>query len=290
MSPVKPNHLLPNLDLAPLPDLDTLSHPEKDALIMSLDARIIEAARFLSEQKLNTDLSDEELDVLEEFLSSATLEDRSMDLATLEGLLTAVVIGPDKVMPAHWMPWVWDMYEGRLGPEFANKDQAKQILDLLMRRYNAVVRQFLDDPAGFDPIFNFSGHWDAAEWCEGFLFGLRFGEASWGTLWIAHPSWLTPFVTLGTDEGMELLEQRGGNAMEVVDAIVPALVNIHTFWRGRHTGQAHGIVSSNFPMGGSGTRQPIHRDAPKVGRNDPCSCGSGKKYKKCCAANTSSVL
>ena len=26
------------------------------------------------------------------------------------------------------------------------------------------------------------------------------------------------------------------------------------------------------------------RDAPKVGRNDPCVCGSGKKYKKCCGA------
>ena len=26
----------------------------------------------------------------------------------------------------------------------------------------------------------------------------------------------------------------------------------------------------------------IHRDAPKVGRNEPCPCGSGKKYKKCC--------
>jgi hypothetical protein len=27
---------------------------------------------------------------------------------------------------------------------------------------------------------------------------------------------------------------------------------------------------------------PIRRDGPKVGRNDPCPCGSGKKYKKCC--------
>lgn len=25
------------------------------------------------------------------------------------------------------------------------------------------------------------------------------------------------------------------------------------------------------------------REGPKVGRNDPCTCGSGKKYKKCCA-------
>ncbi len=28
--------------------------------------------------------------------------------------------------------------------------------------------------------------------------------------------------------------------------------------------------------------KPVVRDEPKVGRNDPCPCGSGKKYKKCC--------
>jgi SEC-C motif-containing protein len=28
--------------------------------------------------------------------------------------------------------------------------------------------------------------------------------------------------------------------------------------------------------------KPIEREEPKVGRNDPCPCGSGKKYKKCC--------
>ena len=36
--------------------------------------------------------------------------------------------------------------------------------------------------------------------------------------------------------------------------------------------------------GGDGTvkKQPVRRDSKKVGRNDPCPCGSGKKYKKCC--------
>lgn len=28
--------------------------------------------------------------------------------------------------------------------------------------------------------------------------------------------------------------------------------------------------------------KPMVRESPKVGRNDPCPCGSGKKYKKCC--------
>ncbi len=30
--------------------------------------------------------------------------------------------------------------------------------------------------------------------------------------------------------------------------------------------------------------QPVMREVPKVGRNEPCPCGSGKKYKKCCGA------
>ena len=36
----------------------------------------------------------------------------------------------------------------------------------------------------------------------------------------------------------------------------------------------------------SGQDAPVQRSVkkgPKVGRNDPCPCGSGKKYKKCCA-------
>lgn len=31
--------------------------------------------------------------------------------------------------------------------------------------------------------------------------------------------------------------------------------------------------------------QTVVREEPKIGRNDPCTCGSGKKYKKCCGAN-----
>ena len=34
----------------------------------------------------------------------------------------------------------------------------------------------------------------------------------------------------------------------------------------------------------STVRQPIKRGHAKIGRNDPCPCGSGKKYKKCCGA------
>jgi uncharacterized protein YecA (UPF0149 family) len=35
--------------------------------------------------------------------------------------------------------------------------------------------------------------------------------------------------------------------------------------------------------------ESVRRAAPKVGRNDPCPCGSGKKYKKCHGAEASSA-
>jgi len=33
------------------------------------------------------------------------------------------------------------------------------------------------------------------------------------------------------------------------------------------------------------SQAPITRGTPKVGRNDPCVCGNGRKYKKCCGKN-----
>ena len=36
---------------------------------------------------------------------------------------------------------------------------------------------------------------------------------------------------------------------------------------------------------GDGLQEPFRHAEPKLGRNDPCSCGSGKKYKKCHGAS-----
>ncbi len=47
-------------------------------------------------------------------------------------------------------------------------------------------------------------------------------------------------------------------------------------------------VSEGFAGGGDKTiaKKPVVNKTEKVGRNDPCPCGSGKKYKKCCGAGT----
>jgi hypothetical protein len=54
--------------------------------------------------------------------------------------------------------------------------------------------------------------------------------------------------------------------------------------RSRFIDEAEG--EDGFPPRSSHRETPsvetYHREAPKIGRNDPCPCGSGKKYKKCC--------
>ncbi len=50
----------------------------------------------------------------------------------------------------------------------------------------------------------------------------------------------------------------------------------------KHKEQPAEMNYSGGSEDGESKKQPVRRKTPKVGRNDPCPCGSGKKYKKCC--------
>lgn len=230
---------------------------------------------------LDRPLSDDELHELDAFLADPALEETSMDVSTLEGFFTALAIGPDTLMPSQWLPWVYDMREGKAEAEFENLEQANRILGLLMRYHNTVIRVFMDNPASFEPIYWRGAQWGAAEWCKGFLLGTRFSREAWSLLMVGQPKLFTPFFCLGTDEGIELIKT-DHDAEHWMNAVAPALVEIHAHWKGHRDARPAGLVGDDFRLGGQ--RVPITRESPKVGRNVPCPCGSGKKFKKCCGA------
>jgi uncharacterized protein len=226
-------------------------------------------------------ITDTDLKRLADFLSSDAAPETAMDVSTLEGFLTALVIGPRMVMPSAWMPWVWDFANGREDPEFADMAQAQEVLGLVMGLMNRIAGAFERDPASFEPVFLRDVAWGAAEWCEGFLAATqRFDAKDWTMFWLLDASnrsagadsagLITPFLRLGDEAGFEITRKEG-NAQRWVDAIVPSLAAIHAYWLERRPARP-GIAS----------RAPARREAPKVGRNDPCPCGSGQKYKKCC--------
>lgn len=216
-------------------------------------------------------LSDAELCELDNFLADESIEATSMDLAMLDGYLAAIAIGPGLIPPSAWLPWVWDHVDGRAAPVFEKISDANRGCSLLMRHYNAVVEAFNTAPAGFKPVFMRGANYRAAEWSDGFICGFQFEQSAWSLLAVAQPAWFAPFMRLGTEDGFGITDKQG-DAARWIDAIVPSLVEIAAYWRSRRT------MPSPAPM----PTVPVVRATPKVGRNDPCSCGSGKKAKKCC--------
>jgi uncharacterized protein len=228
-------------------------------------------------------VTDADLRRLDDFLCSDAVPESAMDVSTLEGFLTALVIGPRVVLPSAWLPWVWDFERGQDGAEFSSMEEAQEVMGLVMGLMNRIAHSFERKPESFEPVFFREAVWGAAEWCEGFLKAtVLFDAQDWSALWTlaaldaargGQPeggSLATPFLRLGDAEGFEITRKEG-DAQRWVDAIVPSLVAIHAHWLERRGTQPAAV-----------SRGPVRRQAPKVGRNDPCPCGSGQKFKKCC--------
>lgn len=86
-------------------------------------------------------------------------------------------------------------------------------------------------------------------------------------------------------EGMQILETEAGDVNDetgIVEFIASYKVNGNHFEHHERSSFIRKEGEWRFDDGELVKTQPITREMPKIGRNDPCPCGSGKKYKKCC--------
>jgi SEC-C motif-containing protein len=86
-------------------------------------------------------------------------------------------------------------------------------------------------------------------------------------------------------QGLEIISTRGGSAEESLGEV--EFTAKYAGEAGEHIHHEIGRFRKSdgiwyFTDGKMAGQMPIH--AEKIGRNDPCRCGSGKKYKKCCGA------
>jgi uncharacterized protein len=142
------------------------------------------------------------------------------DIVTLEGFLTAIVIGPNTLMPMSWLPKVWGGQQAR----FRDIEEMNRFMALVMGLYNDIVFQFEADPGGFEPTFyeNKVGRKRVIvvdEWCDGFIKGVRLDVKGWKVLDRQRPELLKPMRLFGTRAGWRELEAGGA-------------VKMHTKWSG----------------------------------------------------------
>ena len=227
-------------------------------------------------------LSAREIDELDAFLACEAAPEKCMDVSTLHGFLTAVGIGPGMVLPSEWLPIVWGDAEG---PEFKSLREAKRISSLIMRLYNSILRTLREDLEKFEPLLlegeTEEGNWEtvAEAWCEGFAEGMSLRKREWEPLLRDKVGGmlLTPILAFVDDRAMEKMLASAQDPKVAREGLVAmirvAVAGLYNYWLERRKPPGKGLAPDAARF--------IPR--PRVSRNDPCPCGSGKKYKKCCA-------
>lgn len=183
------------------------------------------------ESSVRTQFSDEDFEQL-----SAWLLKRArgiFDVVTLEGFLTAIVIGPNTISPMLWLPKVW----GKGKPQFKDVDELNRFVALVMGLYNEIAGCFEHEPTAFEPSFYERPFNDKTviivdEWCDGFVKGMRVDSEGWKPLKRERPDLLKPMELFGTRAGWRKLEDGGEAAMHATWSvrIAPAVREIYTYW------------------------------------------------------------
>jgi uncharacterized protein len=216
-------------------------------------------------------LSEEEFDRLEDLLASDIFSGEAMALDELQGFLCAIVSGPELIPPSEWRP-------AALGESvrYESEAQAQEVLALVMRFYNQIA-QALEADKRFGFVLyrpDETAEYDYETWCLGYLDGVEFSPVAWEEAGDADEvdELLFPLVALAgelptqsvTQMKPEELERLLTECRKDFGAIVS---DIYRYW----------LAVRAKPT-------TIRRVEPKTGRNDPCPCGSGKKFKQCCGA------
>jgi len=212
-------------------------------------------------------MTEQDLERLEHLLAQQQTAASALSADALQGMFVAMAIGPDTAPPAHWL-------EAALGDDADDAPVAvsEELNDLLERFRADTARRAQDGSLSLLLYPLRRGRPDYTTWCRGFLAGVELSEAGWYDA--SDPEeveeLLFPVFVLAdelTDEERASYTPAAWRklVLESEAGLDAALVRLRDYWA---------IV-----------REPprtVRHEGPRVGRNDPCPCGSGRKHKQCC--------
>jgi uncharacterized protein len=219
--------------------------------------------------------TDTDIHDLMHFLDDAVAHD-GMDISTADGYMTAIASCPVAIPTEEWLP-------GIFGSRDVSSDDYARMHDIILRRFATVQRALEEDV--LNPLFRRISKEDVGSailrevewihvpnaWCMGYLKGVGLRSQVWSSLVDRPPKnglLLTPIFAMALELVSASIDERDipfgePEREEDAEAVVQGAQEVYWYW------QDHPVTET--------TR------ASRIGRNEPCLCGSGKKYKKCCA-------
>lgn len=222
--------------------------------------------------------SDQDLDRLDGLLAALPQETFPMTLSELDGYVTGILACPDIIPPSDWLPHVW----GETGEaNFPDLKTAEITISAVMAHYNAVASELTKTP-WIEPIYEVDPNsnetlWEP--WVDGFTRAMKLRPDAWErVLELADDEARSSLIfMLALQDINEGTSKYSEEEIDEIDLEAPDLI----------PNCVAAILLVARPELFTGTeglsRAPIQSKRP--GRNDPCPCGSGRKYKHCCGKN-----
>ena len=226
--------------------------------------------------------------ILQAFLADPARPADTLRYHALQGFLFAVASAPELILPSEWQPIIFADQE----VVYASLDEAQEILGQITALYNAINAAVIDAPTLLpadcqlrdDVLANFEDAAPIAQWSRGFLRGHQWLEELWKEYLpeeLAEELDAT-LLTLAFFSSREMAEAYLAENPAEEQSLETAAATIH--------GVLPQAVAQYAHLGRSIATALMEHDAEaseptrttKVGRNAPCPCGSGKKYKRCC--------
>ena len=224
-------------------------------------------------------LTDAELDHLGALLERFD-NNRSMNVEQLDGFLAALICGPELVPPSKYLPKIWGDRTA-----FEDTSSAQEFLSLIVRHWNTIA-DTLNSGKVYLPLLleDESGITHGNDWADGFLRGMEFGKEDWTLLLNDedHGGSLIAIFALANEHNPDptMRPYKDPISTELRETLIVSAAagttQVYRYFKTRR-------LLDNDPLGNMSTSR---RTMPKIGRNDPCPCGSGKKFKQCCGKTT----
>lgn len=190
---------------------------------------------------------------------------------------TALICCPDIVLPSEYLPLIFGEDHA-----YENAEQATDILGLIMRHWNDIATGLLQAMNKNDmhlPIIleDKDGVAHGNDWAQGFMRGVQLRSPSWYELINSEEfgGAILPMMALAHEHDPDPIMRPGEITPEKRKEALALMVRGTAFIYRYFEPQRRSPVQ----------HKPLRKDEKKIGRNDPCLCGSGRKYKHCCAAN-----
>jgi len=209
---------------------------------------------------------------------------RLMNLEQLDGFFAALICGPVNVPPSEYLPMILGD-DTVLEDTFNAQPVLQDFLSLIMRHWNVIAETLLSGEVILPLLLeDESGITRANDWANGFLRGMELRRTEWAALLSdeEHGGWLVPILALAHehDPDSEMRPYKEPITAEAREKlIVGAAAGVTGIYR---YFEAQRLVENHL----FGKAATVRRVTPKIGRNDPCPCGSGKKFKQCCGRTT----